>query len=292
MVIMLLAILTSAVLTLIFKFFGIWRVNTYHAIVVNYFTAVICGIIVGGQLPYSFPLYSPKAGLALLIGVFFITGFNLLGQTVLKMGVTIGTLMQKMSVLITVLYAILWFGEAITTIKSIGIIMAVFSIFLVVTNRNTGFQLKPPNNPSWKHLALPALTFLTSGILDSLFLTGQKYNISSGTDIGFITSLFFTAGILGALGWFLIKEFNGIPKKASVLAGIVLGVANFFSIFFLLNLLDIGWDGSIVFPIFNVGVLLMSALGGWLIFKEEMPFYRVLGILIAAISIYIMSLSI
>lgn len=76
------------------------------------------------------------------------------------------------------------------------------------------------------------------------------------------------------------------------MAGVLLGIPNFLSVYFLLKILDLGWDGSIIFPIFNVGVLLASAIMGWLIMREEMPVKRALGVIMAAISIYLISTSI
>ena len=127
---MLLAILFSAVLTLLFKLFAKWRVHTFQAIVINYFVAVLCGLIVSGEWPFSFGFSSPTSLLALAIGTLFIFGFNVLARTVQVHGITVGTLMQKMSVLLTVLYALFYFNESIGWNKGIGITLAMVSILL------------------------------------------------------------------------------------------------------------------------------------------------------------------
>lgn len=291
MVLMLLAILFSSVLTLLFKLFSKWRVHTFQAIVINYFVAVSCGVIFSGELPFSFDVSSPKAILALGIGSLFIFGFNVLARTVQVHGITVGTLMQKMSVLLTVLYALFYFNETIGMNKGIGIALAVISIGLV-TIKDPVSLLNKERSLDARLMLLPVLTFVSSGIIDSLFLTGQKMHWVVGTDIVFISSLFFTAGVLGVMSWISYPKYRHIPERRTIMAGVLLGIPNFLSVYFLLKILDLGWDGSIIFPIFNVGVLFASAIMGWLIMREEMPVKRALGVIMAAISIYLISTSI
>lgn len=288
---MLLAILFSAVLTILFKLFSTWRVNTFHAIVINYFTAVSCAVFSSGQLPYHSGMSGASIVLALFIGTFFIFGFNVLARTVQIYGITIGTLMQKMSVLLTVIYAVLYFNEILGPWKASGILLAVVSIVLV-TQRRKADRIKGKVSFRNSLAILPVLTFVSSGFIDSLFLTGQKYGWISGTDIPFIGSLFFTAGMIGILLWMLIPVFRRLPDLRSILAGILLGVPNFYSVYFLLSILDLGWDGSVVFPIFNVGVLLASALAGAILLKEDMPPTRIAGVLLASLAIYFISITV
>jgi len=292
MLLMLLAILFSAVLTLLFKLFGHWRVNIFHAIVVNYFTAVGCGVLFSGKWPFMIDSFGPGSWLAFIIGCFFILGFNVLARTVVVYGVTIGTLMQKMSVILTICFAVFFFHEKIELVEGIGIFLAMVSIGMV-TLRSTGSS-HGGNRWSIRHplVALPVLTFVTSACIDSLFMSGQKLGWVTGTDAVFIASIFLTAGTLGLFTWLIVPAYRGIPERKSVFAGILLGIPNYFSIYFLLEILGMGWDGSVVFPIFNVGVLLCSALMGALLLREEMPPLRLAGVALAALSIYLISSSV
>jgi drug/metabolite transporter (DMT)-like permease len=284
------AILFSAVLTLIFKWFSQWRVNTFHAIVVNYFVAVLCGVLATGKLPYQLDGQTSAAWTALAIGCLFIFGFNVLAQTVQRFGVTFGTLLQKMSVLLTVIYAIVYFRESLGMVKAIGILLALISIWLVTHKKRGVVPIEKLTRSAW-HLLLPTMTFVSSGMIDSLFLTGKKLDWISGTDIVFISSTFFTAGVIGLILWLSVASIRRPPSRRSILAGIILGIPNFFSIYFLLKILDMGWDGSIVFPIFNVGVLLVAAMGSWAIFKEKITVMKLVGVFVAAVSIYLISAS-
>jgi drug/metabolite transporter (DMT)-like permease len=74
----------------------------------------------------------------------------------------------------------------------------------------------------------------------------------------------------------------------SVGAGIALGIPNFFSIYFLLKTFQF-WDKSIAIPLNNVSIVIVSALLGYFLFKEKLSNINALGVLIAIVSILLIS---
>ena len=50
-----------------------------------------------------------------------------------------------------------------------------------------------------------------------------------------------------------------------------------------------GWEGSVVFPANNVGVLSLAALFGVFMFNEEVTFRKIIGFLSAVASIILLS---
>jgi multidrug transporter EmrE-like cation transporter len=48
---------------------------------------------------------------------------------------------------------------------------------------------------------------------------------------------------------------------------------------------------SVVFPIVNVGVVLLSALGGWLLFSERLSPRNMLGVALAVVAIWMIAFS-
>ena len=83
---------------------------------------------------------------------------------------------------------------------------------------------------------------------------------------------------------------NGTTYRwKEVIAGFALGVPNFFSIYFLLMVLSNGMDGSVVFPINNVGILLLTAVLGLLFFSEKFNLRKMIGFSMAVLSIILVA---
>ncbi|MBK7856958.1 MAG: hypothetical protein IPJ79_20555 [Bacteroidetes bacterium] len=102
----------------------------------------------------------------------------------------------------------------------------------------------------------------------------------------FSVQLLFFGGIL------IVKQM--IMKEAtiqiqSVLGGILLGLVNFFSLYFLIRALaEPGTDSGKLFTIVNIGIVLVSVIASFLFFKEVPQKKGIVGIVVAVIAIYIM----
>ena len=72
--------------------------------------------------------------------------------------------------------------------------------------------------------------------------------------------------------------------------GILLGIANYCSMYFLLKALRIdGLDSSSVFAINNVAIVAVSTLIGLILFREKISTKNWIGIILAVISIFFVS---
>jgi len=119
----------------------------------------------------------------------------------------------------------------------------------------------------------------------------QAFFIPDGARELFIMSLFGSAFSLGTLK--LIADV--ISKRTSIklknfLGGVLLGVPNFFSIYFLLKALEVpGAESSIVFSVTSLSIVMLAALLGFLFFGQRLNRINSIGILIAAIAIVLLS---
>ena len=109
--------------------------------------------------------------------------------------------------------------------------------------------------------------------------------IAPNGDISFVTFLFFTAGLSGLT--FKILSLKWKIGIQDLIAGICLGVPNFFSIYLLLKSLSSGIDASVMFPFINVGTIVTGVLLGFIAFKESIDRNKVIGVLLAIIAIYL-----
>jgi len=83
-----------------------------------------------------------------------------------------------------------------------------------------------------------------------------------------------------------------IPSKKSLLFGLVLGIPNYFSIYILLKALEgSGLESSIVFPINNMGVVLVSTLISLIWFGEKLSIKNYIGVAISILAISLIAFS-
>ncbi len=288
MQVLVLCILLNVLVAIVFKFYPKYNIDTLQAIVVNYFICTATASFVLHDIGYIATLPSqPWFIYAAIMGLFFFLIFNVIAQTVAHHGVMVSSTAQKLSLIIPVLVAVLFFKETITLYKIIGISAAIVAVYLV-SYQNSSLNLTYKSK--WIVL-LPLLTWLGSSLVDlSLYLV-DKLQLASGLGLKFTSAMFLCAGFSGlvVLIYSIFKGSRRLDIK-SIIAGVILGIPNFFSIYLVLKLLGDGWSGSIVFPLLNVSIILISALIGVLLFKEHFNKRKGLGFAFAVAAIVFLSL--
>ena len=106
MIYLLLSILFSTGLFVIFKYFGIYKIDTLKAIFVNYIVAFAMGIgLAEGTISLTeLPQQSWFFG-ALFLGALFVSIFFVMATTAQRNGVSVASVAGKMSVVVPVLYS-------------------------------------------------------------------------------------------------------------------------------------------------------------------------------------------
>ena len=141
---------------------------------------------------------------------------------------------------------------------------------------------------------LPVIIFTGSGAIDLVFawFSGPEFIPSTEYAMAFTSVPFTVAFILGAGIWFFQNGFSKIPAKKDILAGLLLGVVNFGSLFFLLGAYGIpGIDKSVIIPMVNIGVVLFSTLSAVAIYKDRPSKVAWSGLAIGCISIIILMIA-
>ena len=284
-----LSIICSVLLGFIFKLYSRFQVDSFQAIVFNYFTCVICGWIYSGSLPIGPDMGDEGRWLpyAIGLGAVFISGFTGAALTVRYFGVTISQIMQKMSILMTVPFAILMYHESAGLLKITGVFMALVAIILVNwPQRSTLLEPAVKKGPIW----LPLITWLLASVIEIVFLWVQGEKYVAPDNVRFISTIFCTAGVLGlaiaTYGWIAQTR---VWSWRNVAGGIILGVPNFGSMYFLLLALGTGLEGSFVFPVINVGIILTTTVGAVFLFQERLSRINWIGFVFAIAAILAMS---
>ena len=286
--ILLASIFFNTAILVAFKYFAQFKVDTYKAIIFNYLVCVVMGMVFTSSVPLVSAIGEPYLPYMVFLGIFFVFGFYVAAQTVQYFGLTVTSILQRTSMVLTVIYAIIVFNESFGLTKFLAIVLAIAAVVLI----NLPFKRPVPKldgTPVWVFL-LPIGLFLVNGIIETMLFHIEAARITTSANLDMITGIFAGALITGIIfGLFRDGLSFFIFKKKTLLAGLGLGLPNYFSIYFLLKLLGSGWDGSVAVPLNNVGVLCLAALLGLVIFREQLTRYKAAGLVLAIISVILFS---
>lgn len=288
---LILFILLSVIIYAIFKLFTSYDVHTFQAILVNYLLCAIIGVgMIGFQeTTTQVSLIKPVLPYAISLGFLFIMVFTLIAKTAQKFGLGTASISDKLSFVIPVIVAFMLYGDSVTAIKIIGILLAVLSIYFSTKKSDKKQQ---SNNAFWYY---PVLVFVGSGLIGSLLNHVQKTITDVHPEINYNTFLIFLFGVAFCFGllYAIYLSFQGKfqVKGKNIIAGIALGIPNYFSMYTLLHAFETsGLESSLVFPIMNIGIVVLSALVGIIAFKEASSRTNQLGLALAVISIVLLIL--
>jgi len=291
----LLCVIFSASLIVIFKVAGQRQVRALPMIAINYWVAALCGILLMDNLP-TVDYIADKSWLPLtvLLGIMFITVFNLISTSTLRSGIAVTAIAQKMSLAIPILAAVILFGESLSFVKVIGVLLALVSIFMTTYKPKKLIEqndLSPGKTSVKLAFMLPLVVFFGSGSCDTVLNIINKWHLEAADTDLLNTILFTTAAIAGTL-ILLVQWLRGKEtlRWRQLGFGIVLGIPNYFSLYFLIKALQrSGLESSVVFPITNIGVVTTAAIVAYFGFKEHLTPLNIAGIVLAIASIWILA---
>jgi len=290
MVWLVICIACNVVLAVIFKYFDRWNIDNLFAIVINYVTCVVFASLIIGQLAVPVDLFERAWWpFSFMLAVLFIVGFNIMALSFQKSGVALTAIVQKMSLVVPASFAIALYGEPLGWGKGVGIGLTLLAIFLVnwpSKNDDQGIRLMSPI------IILPLLTFILSGIIEVILYYVEAEELVLEDGMLFTASSFGQAAVLGAVASiYRIIKIARKPGWKELAGGISLGLPNYLSIYLLVFLLSQGWEGSILFPVNSIGILILTSLVGFIFYGEKADRMKVLGILFGISAIFLLSLT-
>ncbi|MDD2504241.1 MAG: EamA family transporter [Clostridia bacterium] len=164
--------------------------------------------------------------------------------------------------------------------KIIGITVSLISFILILYQKRS--------KASYLSYLLPAGVFVVSGLIDtSMELVQKKLIPSQGQQDFFLFGLFISALLFSLM--FSLIELAANTKKVkfsfdTILFGLRMGFFNYFlSKIVFLNVAAMG--ESIVFPVHNASVVMLTALIGFFYYKEKFSKKQWVGIALAIVSV-------
>jgi drug/metabolite transporter (DMT)-like permease len=267
------------------RLFEHFKLDNHQALMWNYVFAAGTGFLLCKQFDTPQQLVNESwFGLAILTGFWFIFTYLLMTASTQRSGVTITSLSSKLSVVLPTLAGVVLFNEKLNFVATMGIVLALVALVLVVG----GGKRDAINRVSTNRL-LPIFIFFGTGTGDILMKLTEQQN--TGDNMSFmIAFIYFIAMLFGIL----IVAFDLIRGKSkwqwkNAIGGIGLGVINFFSTFCVYHAMRC-FDNVVLFPIYNIGVVSLTALTGWLLFKEKLTWKNYLGLAIAIIAVILITL--
>ncbi len=285
MIYLLLSILFNAVLFIIIKLFAKFNIDALQALVVNYFIAFGVGLF------FLDTIFSPTIILSqdwfkvsILLGFVFISTFYATTITSQRNGLSVASVASKMSVIIPIILGVILYNETLGMIKILGILLALIAVYFT-SKKETG-EIQQASN-----LLFPILVFIGAGTIDSSLKYLQTFHVPSN-QIGLFSSVtFFCAFSVGVLT-LLFLSLNGKIKFAgrNILGGIALGLPNFFSLYYLVKMLEAkAFESATLFTIHNIAIVLVSTFVGILFFKEKISMRNAIGIGLALFALFLVT---
>jgi drug/metabolite transporter (DMT)-like permease len=269
------------------RFFKRFELDNHQALMWNYVFATVTGFLICRHYD-TIPqlVHESWFGLSLLTGFWFIFTYLLMTASTQSSGITITSLSSKLSVVLPTLAGVLIFHERLNLKVAAGIALALVALVLVL-----GGDGKTSDNDRKINWLLPVLIFFGTGTGDILMKLNEQHN--TGHNMGFMIAFIYLIATLFGIMLVAYDLIRGKSKWQSknLLGGIVLGVINFFSTFCVFHAMRY-FDNVVLFPIYNIGVVCLTALIGWLLFKEKLSWKNYLGLAIAIVAVVLITVKV
>lgn len=275
----LLTIVCSAGIALLLKHNITKKGNELIFLSSNYLTAsVISGIMFFVTDDQSYSIYSLLFGSVL--GFLFLVGFLSFSKAVSSAGTSLAAVSSRLSVVVIVIFSVIFFTEYPDFVQSIGIMLSVLTVILFYFSvRNEGD--KTGSGSGFFYLVM---VLLLVGINDFSMKVFTEYMPVEEKQF-FLTTVFFFA-FLYSISFSLFKGYRF--GRQTFLRGISLGIPNLFSSVFLISALN-QIPAIIVYPVVGIGVIILTAFAAWLIWKEKINLIGYIAILSGIISVFLLS---
>ncbi len=301
-----LAVACSVAIGVIFKYTGGKKVDRTALLTVNYAAAVgVAGLLIwGGER-------SPETGLALSVelialgtgvGVLLIAGFFLLSYATEVAGMSLAIGVMRVSVVIPFIASWWVWQEVPSVAQGVGMVLAGVGFFLLAHKKRApdpvaGVGAGAVQGPSvntmlqgvdWYAFGVLALTFVVGGSVDLSMKTFEEHFGATNSQVLFLLLAFGAAFLIGAtIVGARIAQGKRWPSSQTIGWGVVLGVANYGSLEFLLRAVA-ELPGPFVFPANNIAIMVLSAGIGVFGWKERLTIVNKIGIGCAVLALILL----
>lgn len=283
MIYVLLSVCCSVIVSILLKLARRYEINVYQAIGFNYAAAaLLCYWLFRPDLTILDS--SAPMSIYMTLGFLLPTIFVVMAFSVRYAGIVRTDIAQRLSLLIPLLAAYLFFGEQFSTVKTGAISLGLLAVLLSISWDKNASE----NKHSW---LFPSIVFFGFGLIDVLFKQIATFKNQPFTTALFVIFLLALGiSVLSLIYLVVIKKMH--ITLINLFCGLILGVFNFGNIYFYLKAHQaLQTQPSVVFTAMNIGVIALGSLVGLLLFKEKLSKLNYAGILLAILAILIIALN-
>ena len=276
---LLISVACSVLVSVLLKLMQRRGIDTAQGITWNYLAAsLLCFGLLDPPLAALGQADTPWAELGLL--ALLLPGiFLALSASVRAAGIVRTDIAQRMSLVLSLLAAFLWFGEQANALRIAGLVLGVVAIACLVARPERG-----PRGGGWQAWALPLVVLVGYASVDVLLkrLAAAGTPFAASLQVEFVAAFTVMLCMQGARAWRTRVAFTG----AALGAGLLLGTLNFANILFYVKAHRALPDHpAVVFSMMNIGVVVLGTLVGVLGFGERLGRLNLLAIPLAIIAI-------
>lgn len=274
MLYLLLAILSSAMISIVSRLSEKQVTHNLGMLVMNYLMCALLGGFsagLGTLFNPSDPQLAITTAMGCFNGILYLVSFLLLQVNIRHSGVVLSATFMKLGLLVTMVVSVFLYREIPGLTGAIGFLLAVAAIILINYKKGstgTGFR----SGLLW--------LLLCGGMADAMSKVFEESGVP-GMGNQFLFFTFATALVFCTLSMLVKGQRIG---KWEALFGLLIGIPNFYSSKFLLwSLRDVA--AVVAYPVYSVGTILVVTLAGLLLFRErlEKRQWLALGIILMAL---------
>lgn len=294
MIALLLSVVVSTLMFSCFRLFPRFGVRLEEAVVINYIVASLFSIGLAGPAHVWSRLDEPSTAAGLVMGMGFLYMFKKIGECAQQLGMGVVAIATKMSMVLPMTVFMLMDPEdGLTWPKAAAVLLAFPAVRFASapSSPRTGAGEAPAaNTASW---TLPAIVFFGSGIIDLGFgwFSTPEHMSNDADRLTFSAIPYTIAALIGMAKWCSVKACRPTGQWSTIIGGIILGIINVGSLFFLLSAYQsMPFPRSAIVPANNLGIVLATALAGIAFFSERPGPRNILGWFLASVALVLLLL--
>jgi drug/metabolite transporter (DMT)-like permease len=285
MLYVLLAASCSVLVSVLLKVARQRGIDIAQAITWNYLAAsALCALLLK---PPMASLQQPGAPWASLLALAFILPslFLVLAASVRAAGIVRTDIAQRLSLLLSLAAAFLFFGEQAVPLKLAGLALGLLAVVGILV-RPAAATASSCDARMWAALLTVWVGFACVDVL-------LKHIAAAGTPFAASLQVSFVVAFVGMLIWQGLRVAQGRVRftAKNLVAGLLLGLINFGNIiFYVMAHRALPGQPSVIFASMNIGVVVLGTLVGVAGFGEKLSWLNRAAIALAIVSICLIAM--
>ncbi len=218
----------------------------------------------------------PMLLFGIMVGVLYITNLIIMGRSMIENGIGLTVSIMRISLVLPVMFAVVFFDEIISIQRAIGLLVAFGALGLLF--RSDGRERNQ------KAIIYLIAIFFIAGLGDISLKFFESVQTPVIDEWLFMGIIFGTCGIISLV--YILHSPKRMPTGSESMSGLLIGVPNLLASVFVLIALD-QLPASVAFPSVNLIVIVLGTVWGAIYWKDALTKrnYIIIGLAVVAITL-------